>query len=235
MTLARCLTLLLAALGVPAGSAWAASGWETAEHIRATAVDWVQAQSAAGVTAEARPLDSRLRLPRCEAPLSAASNSTPARGGWSVAVSCLAAVGSNPLWTVHVPVQVSELRTVVVLSRAVPPGQVLAAADLSLRKLDVSTLGYGYLEQLEQAQGQTLRRPFAAGSVLTPEALVSIKLVRRGGLVTLLSQSGGLQVRSQGKALQDGSSGERITVENTASHRVVQGLVRDGGTVEVGL
>ena len=217
-------------------SAWLAqaSDWQNTESLRAAAVHWVQAQSSTTARVEAKTLDPRLKLPACTSPLTIAGDPTATRSTWSVAVSCIAANGT-PQWSVHVPVTVRELRPVVVLARAVPAGQPLTAQDVQLVERDLSTLGFGYLDSIDAVRGQILRRPFAAGSVLTPDAVAAVKLIRRGALVTLLSEAGGLSVQSQGRALQDGAAGERIPVENASSRRVVQGVVKDSGTVEVSL
>jgi len=51
--------------------------------------------------------------------------------------------------------------------------------------------------------------------------------------VTLRAQTNALQIRVAGKALMDGALGQRIRVQNTASGRVVEGLVRSAELVEV--
>jgi len=237
MRAAPALSLLLATslLAAAAGAAPAAA-WESASRIRATAETWVAAQSKPGVTVQAGALDARLRLGACPRELSATSNdNTASSGSWTVQVSCAASAGGPALWRVYVPVRIQDLREVLVLTRALRPGEPITAADLVLQSRDVATLGYGYLERLDQAVGQTLRRPIAAGSTLTPDTLIGVKLIHRGNLVTILGQGAGLQVQSQGKALSDGALGESIQVENSRSRRVVQGLVRDSGTVEVAL
>ena len=80
-----------------------------------------------------------------------------------------------------------------------------------------------------------LRRPAAAGSVLTPELVEAPRLVRRGELVTVTARTGGIEIRTQGKAMRDGVQGERIPVENASSRRVVEGQVTGRGQVEVTL
>jgi len=122
---------------------------------------------------------------------------------------------------------------VVVLSRAASPGRPLTAEDLELQQRDVSSLAYGYLERTELVLGRSLRRPLLMGSTLSPDVLAEATVIRRGNVVTVLSQLGSLQVRSQGKALSDASTGETVSVQNLSSSRVVQGVVRDAGTVEV--
>lgn len=208
-----------------------AAGWETPERIRAVASEYASAQTAAGDRVELAQLDPRLRLPACGTPLQASSAAAPVRGALTVTVRC---AGPSP-WNLYVPVRIAQQREVLVAARSLARGAALVEGDLRRQPLDTAALSYGWYDDTAQALGKTLRRPLAAGSVLTPEALESARVVRRGELVTLLGRAGGIEVRAQGKALADGGEGDSITVENGSSRRVVQGVVRGAGVVEVGL
>lgn len=212
-----------------------APGWESNERIRATAVRFVADQSAPTAKVEAAAMDTRLRLPGCPQPLRASAPNPANRGGWSVAVTCDLPGGAGSLWSIFVPVRVADLRPVVVLARPLAPNQPITADALALEPRDIATLSFGYLSDPQQAIGQTLRRPLSPGATLTPDALAAQKLIKRGALITIVGRVGGLEVRAQGKALGDGGGGERISVENVSSHRVVEGVIRDSGNVEVGL
>ena len=81
----------------------------------------------------------------------------------------------------------------------------------------------------------TLRRPLAAGTPLTRQALAPPLVVRRGQQVVLLAETAGLQVRSSGTALADAARGERVRVKNSRSRRIVEGVAVDAATVRVDL
>lgn len=204
---------------------------ESLDQIRAAAQDYVGGRLGTGAQATATPLDARLRMPACGKPLEASAPAPNAGNAWSVAVHC----AGPAVWTVYVPVRATEHRKVVVLTRSLAPGMPVPADALTVQERDVAALSYGYLNSLDEAVGKLLRRPVAAGAALTPDALVNPASIRRGQQVTLLSQSGGFVVRADGKALADGASGDRIRAENLDSHRIVEGVVRDTDTVEVGL
>lgn len=228
------LPLLLTTAATPPAMA-AGDAEVTVARLRETALQYVGARIAPTARAEAAALDPRLRLPACATPLAASGTAPTAGSAWSVAVSCESAAGTPPRWSIYVPVRVTDLRPVVVLTRAVSAGQPIPADALSLQSRDIAGLGYGWITDPAQASGQTLRRPLATGSVLTPDTLAAPVRIKRGALVTLVGMAGGLEIRAQGKALTDAGIGDRINVENTGSHRVVDGVVRDSGTVEVGL
>jgi len=213
------------------GAAVPAAEPESLDRIRETAQDYVSAHLGGEAQASASPLDARLHLPACGKPLQASGPAPNAGNAWSVAVHC----AGPAVWTLYVPVRASQQRNVLVLTRSLAPGTPVPADALTMQERDVSVLSYGYLSGPEDAVGKLLRHPVAAGAALTPDALTAPASIRRGQQVTLLSQSGGFVVRADGKALSDGASGDRIRAENLDSHRIVEGVVRDTDTVEVGL
>jgi flagella basal body P-ring formation protein FlgA len=207
-----------------------AADWEPLERIRAAAEAAVK-QTRPDATVTAATLDERLRLPACDtAPRAGAQ---PQAGGAqvSVAVQC----AGPTAWTLYVPVKINEVRRVLVLRRSLLRGATLAADAVGFEERDTAGLSFGYIDDLAGVAGKSLKRPLAAGAVLTPDALEAARLVRRGERVTLIGRAGPVEVRAEGKALADGGSGQSISVENLSSRRIVEGVVLDAGTVEVRL
>ena len=58
-------------------------------------------------------------------------------------------------------------------------------------------------------------------------------LVRRGDRIALAWNKNGIKVSMRGQAMKDGAAGERVMVKNLSSKRVIEGIVRDSGTVVV--
>jgi len=206
--------------------------FESTERIRMAAQDFAQQMSGADTQIQVTALDERLRLPTCNKPPSAfMPQGNNARGAITVGVRCEAPVA----WTLYLPVRITQSMQVLVLNRSLGRGEVIAADMLSLQTRDTAALPYGYLSNLSEATGKTLKRPLVAGSVLSPDAMESQHIIKRGQLVTLFSRAGGLEVRAQGTALSDAGQGERLRVENKSSHRVVEGVVRDADTIEIAM
>jgi flagella basal body P-ring formation protein FlgA len=78
-----------------------------------------------------------------------------------------------------------------------------------------------------------VKRTVPAGTVLAPAALVYPELIARGALVTLVSGSGAIRVKSEGVALAGARVKERVRVRS-ASGRIVEGVVEASGEVRVG-
>lgn len=214
------------------------NAWQPLESIRDTALTFAQSQMIAqgGVDPTAvvtvGALDPRLRLPACEQPLDPfLPNGMQWRINTTIGVRC---PGATP-WTLYVPVRITETRPVVVLIRPTPRGTVLTAQDIDVAIREVSSLGSGYYEDPVAVLGKVLTRPGSTGQALHPALLTGSLAVRRGQQVTLLANSGGVLVRMTGTAIADGSIGERIQVRNGSSTRIVEGVVREDGMVEIGM
>jgi flagella basal body P-ring formation protein FlgA len=204
---------------------------QSPDSIRAAARELVLRTLGAPVTTtvETNAVDDRLRLPACTEPLDAQLQRDLVNGQGTVAVSCR---GANA-WRLFVPVRVIEQVTVVVARRSLAAGDVLTAADLDARTQASTSLPYEFISDPAQAIGLTVRRTVPAGTVLVPATLVHPELVERGALVTLVSGSGTIRVKSEGVALEGARVKDRVRVRSH-SGRIVEGVVEASGEVRVG-
>lgn len=204
---------------------------ESTEPLRRTAEGWLRQHFEQGgnrVVVEADALSERVQPPACAQAWQASlpDNARPAPR-MSVELRC-PATG----WRMQVPVRLQLFRNVLVTTRPLQRGDGVTATDVRAEERDVTRLGYGYIDQLDQAAGRLLSRPLGAGSVLTPGALGGRQAVRAGDHVQLIARLGGIEVRATGVALAGGDSGARLRVRNDSSGRTIDAIVRDAGVVE---
>lgn len=174
--------------------------------------------------------DRRLRLSLCEQALEVFwSNRAKKIGLTSVGVRC----NSQSNWTIYAPVKIKHYVPIVVATTTLPRGHRLKPTDYKLEKRDISQLSSGYLTQPGQFTGYIVKRQLNPGQIILPNVLQAPKLVHRGEKVILLAELEGIQVRSQGVALQDGAEGQTISIRNSRSRRVVEGRVLAPGVVEI--
>jgi flagella basal body P-ring formation protein FlgA len=211
----------------------AGSEWQSAESIRTAAERHVAATDTARrgrtiVTAAA--LDARLRLPACAEALQTETPYGRTRGKRvTVRVSC----EGVPAWKIHVPVDVDTIGSVVTTVHGLARGAVLQRSDLVLSETELGRLGHGYFLDPTLVVGQRLKRPMPAGTILTPNLLEVPAAVKRGQTVTIVANTGGIGVKMNGKALEDGALGQVIDIENATSGRRLQGIVRSARSVEI--
>jgi len=175
-------------------------------------------------------LDSRLRLNKCNKKLRAfLPRGSRDVGKTTVGVKCT----GKKTWSLHVPVTISLYEDVLIASRQLQKGSVLTAGDIKLAKHNLADLSYGYFDNLKNGVGMKLKRRVAAGAVLTPAMLKKPRLISRGQKVTIMAQSGSMQVKMKGKALGSGAIGDRIRVMNIKSRKKLEGVITKTGEVKV--
>lgn len=132
-----------------------------------------------------------------------------------------------------------EARPVVVASRAMARGEVLTAADVELQELNyVTKPGERRVptRSVDAVVGMEVRQPIPAGSIVYADSLQSPSLVKRGELIRITSQSGGIRVRTTARALQDRSHGQLVEVESlTTKERFDARVVGPGEAAIVGI
>lgn len=150
-------------------------------------------------------------------------------GRTSVAVRCQAEAG----WNIYVPVQIKVLGDYLVTARALTQGQVVGEADLATAHGDLAGLPAGILTEAAQALGKTAAQSVASGYPVRSEMLRQVLVVQQGQSVRLTSSGPGFQVTgAEGRALANAADGQVVQVR-LGSGRVVSGIARPGGTVEV--
>jgi flagella basal body P-ring formation protein FlgA len=204
------------------------------ERIRAAAEAAVRARTVGmgQVFVRADALDPRLRLPECPAPLAAGlSGDAALRAQVPVGVRCS---GVRP-WSIYLVVRVESEVPVLVARRALPRDAIPRIADFTVETRRVAGLSAQFVGDAAALDGRRLRRPVSAGEALAIDALAVALVVHRGEQVTLLARAGAMEVRVAAVALGDGRPDERIRVQNAATQRVIEGVVRAAGLVEVPL
>ncbi len=230
----RTAMVLLALLTTPA---FADNGpaLQDLDTIRTVATQFLQAQPHdAGISTQVQAgnLDGRLRLPHCAQQLQAFQPAgARSVGNTTVGVRCT----SGATWSLYVPMHVSASAEVMIINRPLPRGTIVHAADLRSERRDLAALAYGYVLHAKQADGQRVTRSLSEGTVLTPNVLAAPKWVKRGERVTVVAQSGGMEIRMTGEALMDGTEGALVRVRNINSARVVEGTVIAQGVIQVRL
>ena len=186
-------------------------------------------QPNAGYEITIPPLDARLRLAACPAPLEVFSPQGARESGHvSVGIRC---AGDKP-WTIYHRAYVGVFQEVAVLAVAAKAGTVLTEDDIRGERRDIATLNGRFLAP-EVAIGRPLKRALPANTVLLPDFLTTLKTVKRGDLVTIRNRHDGFEISMSGQALSDGELGQRIKVRNEQSGRVIQATVTGPGTVDV--
>ena len=174
-------------------------------------------------------LDALNHLVPCPAIDVALAAGARAWGRTSVVVRCQA---ENP-WTIYVAVQVRVLGEYLLTARALSQGQLISEADLTRSRGDLTELPAGIVTDPAQAVGKTVAQAVTSGRPLRTEMLRQVLVVQQGQNVKLTSSGPGFQVSgNEGRALNNAADGQVVQVR-LAGGRIVSGIARPGGVVEV--
>lgn len=128
--------------------------------------------------------------------------------------------------------QQAEAREIAVLNRDVPRGEVITAMDVAFASLSEAA-GRDALTDPEALIGKTAKRPLRAGAALRAGDVMDTPAVKRGEVVTLIYESGGLRLSLRGRALADGAVGSMVRVANIQTNKVLEAIVDGQGTARV--
>ena len=175
-------------------------------------------------------LDPRLRLPACSQSLSGfIAGDGLIRDHTAVGVRC----DGTAHWTIYAQVSVSCSIRVLIARHTLGQNVAPSATDFDIETRRMPGLYSHYIGDPALLAGQRLRRALSAGEVLTADALLTAPVIHRGDQITVIAQAGGMQIRASAIALSDGRPDDRIRAQNLSSQRVVEGVVRSAGVIEV--
>jgi flagellar basal body P-ring formation protein FlgA len=125
-----------------------------------------------------------------------------------------------------------ETVEVAVLTRSVERSDILKSADVMVERRPRAEVGTDPAARA-QALGMQMRRPIRAGQPLRVADLVKPDLVQRDQAVTVIFQTTGLYLTTRGKALDNGTEGDVVSVLNIQSKRTLTGTVTGRGQVTI--
>jgi flagellar basal body P-ring formation protein FlgA len=108
----------------------------------------------------------------------------------------------------------------VVAIRPVGRGEVVKAADVEMRMIDANSKSIGQraaADSIENLIGMEARQAIQVGDIVFTDLVQAPVVVKRGDVITVSSQSGGIRVRTSGRATRDASIGELVQVEALGS------------------
>ena len=173
-------------------------------------------------------IDPNLKLAACEDLQPFLPNGSRAWGKTSVGVQCQA----PSKWTIYVQSTVKVVGNYLVAASPLAQGQVITETDVINEKGDLTHLPAGIFTDKAQALGRSVQISMTAGTVLRQEMLKVTPVVQQGQTVKVVSTGNGFSVSAEGLALSKANEGQIIQVK-VASGKVVTGIARQGGQIEV--
>jgi len=135
----------------------------------------------------------------------------------------------------YVPVRVRWMATAIVMRQNISARSLLTQTMMKKTRTDIAGHNGAWWQSAATLAGMRLTRPLAAGDVILSSYVTRPPMVKRGDLVTIMLDAGGLHIRAEGKALRSAGQGERIMVKNLRSQEMIQAVVEKTGLVRVSM
>jgi flagellar basal body P-ring formation protein FlgA len=205
-------------------------GQQDGESIRAAALAFLQQQSAGlpgHVTITVAPVFPR-GLAACTSLEPFMPPGARTFGHTTVGVRC---IGAKP-WTLYVSARIAIEVTYYVASRQIAAGESLSAADFMPRAGDLASLPQTVITDPNQATGAVALARISAGLPLRTDMLRSAASVLIGQTVKVIAVGTNFTISAEGSALNNAEPGQQVRVR-TGNGQIIQGVVKDAGTVQV--
>ncbi|TDF39413.1 flagellar basal body P-ring formation protein FlgA [Alteromonadaceae bacterium M269] len=200
-------------------------------QIMSGAEDYVRSQIVSQSDAleiKAKTLDGRIQVPHCDKPFSYRSTPESLRqSNVTVRATC-----PENNWYIYMMVQVSEMQDIVVLNTVIAPGTLLTEANTDVIRVDKKSLRTTTYTTKEEVIGARLKRRVRSGQPVTPRMLC---YVCKGDSIVINASLGGLSIKTNGIAQQDGNLGDTIMVRNSHSKKVIDAKVTNSSEVSVNI
>ena len=119
------------------------------------------------------------------------------------------------------------------LAATLPSGSILKASDIVMQPVPLRAAQSGNIASPDQLVGKQLQRQSSVGMVLKASDVSDPQIIARSDLVTVYLHAGPLTLTIKGTALNAASLGEPVAVLNATSKKLVHGIARADGAVEV--
>jgi flagellar basal body P-ring formation protein FlgA len=129
-----------------------------------------------------------------------------------------------------------EMLEAAILTRSVERGDVLKASDVVTERRPKAEVGSDAAPRV-RAVGMQMRKGLRAGQALRVADLGKPDLVQKDDNVTLIYEAAGIYLTARGKAIDNGTEGDTVTVLNLQSKRTITGTVvgRDQVTIAIAM
>lgn len=175
-------------------------------------------------------LDPRLRLTQCDIPLNAKlAPGSQLSGKTTVHVRC----NSSKPWTVYLGAYIKLFANVIKTAEPLNRGHILQKKNLISAEEELSQLKYAYFTDMNRLIGKQLKRRLPQQKVIKVNYVKSPTLVKRGELVSIVTENAGYSVKMSGTAMMSGTKGDRIQVKNLSSKRIIEGTIKATGIVSI--
>lgn len=121
---------------------------------------------------------------------------------------------------------------VLTYARSLAAGEIVQPQDLIWGKAAAAPADAP--RDADMVIGQAARRPLREGAAVSSRDMAAPQVIKNGDLVTVNYENGGITLSLQGNAMTAAGRGENVSVQNTASKKIIQAVAIGPGEAAVG-
>lgn len=154
--------------------------------------------------------------------------------GWgNINIAVIARQKERVLRNISVRVDVEALTDMVVALHQIEHGELITAADVVLKKLEISQNTRFAARTIDDVVGKKTRMTIRANQPVRADRVEKMPLVKSGQMVTIVAENEVMKISVSGKARSAGAEGDTIRVQNLTSLKEIAAVVISATTVQV--
>jgi len=141
--------------------------------------------------------------------------------------------GSDVVTAIPSTGQFEEMVEVPVLRREVHNGDVIKDSDVEVRDFPLSRTRSDIVTDISDLIGKSPMRGISPNRPIRQQEVALPPVIKKNRMVEMRYNAPGMQITTNGQAMDDGAKGDVISVRNTTSRKVVRAVVEDANTVTI--
>ncbi|MCG8687093.1 MAG: flagellar basal body P-ring formation chaperone FlgA [Desulfobacterales bacterium] len=129
--------------------------------------------------------------------------------------------------------RVALYKAVICAARRLERGEKVSSADVEYKTMDLFELKSSVLESIDEVAPMALTRTIGKGECLTRDVFKQAPTIQKGDIIKLVARKNRLSIITIGVCKENGYADQLVKVENLKSGKMVRGVVKKNGTVEV--
>lgn len=142
--------------------------------------------------------------------------------------------GSKKVYSEQIRIKIYKYISIPISSKVISSGTSLSKSDFTLKRFDVTNYNENELVNSLDIVGKVTKNAIPKDTPFRTKDLGSDIIIKRGQNIYIIAQSGAVQIKTIGTALQNGSEGDFIRVKREGQGNVVlTGEVDASGAVVI--
>ena len=126
-----------------------------------------------------------------------------------------------------------EIAELPVLKRAIRAGDIISENDIEVRDFSQTHTRTDTVTDMSALIGKSPTHNLSPARPIREHEIANPTVMKKNAIVEMRYSSPGMEISTTGEAMNDGARGDIINVRNSASKKIVRGVIADNKTVTI--